>query len=67
MSATSERSRCGVAEEAARYLEVVDVFAALGADPHAGARARAAHARAREDRTRAAGAAARKAVRRWRS
>ena len=66
MSATSERSRCGVAEEAARYLEVVDVFAALGADPHAGARARAAHARAREDRAEDAGVA-RKAVRRWRS
>jgi hypothetical protein len=37
-----------VAREAARYLKVVELFAALGADPHAGARARAARARAAE-------------------
>jgi hypothetical protein len=38
----------GVAREAARYLEVLDVFAALGVDPHADARAKAAKARASE-------------------
>jgi len=37
-----------VAEEANRYLAVVEVFAALGADPHAEARSRAARARAGE-------------------
>jgi hypothetical protein len=37
-----------VAREAARYLRVVELFAALGADPHAAARARAARARAAE-------------------
>jgi hypothetical protein len=47
-----------LAREAARYLEVVEAFASLGADPHAAARARAAHARrttnhaAQEARTR---------------
>jgi len=34
-----------VAREASRYLDVVELFASLGADPHASARARAAHAR----------------------
>jgi hypothetical protein len=37
-----------IAAEARRYLDVVDMFAALGADPHARARMRAAGARARE-------------------
>ena len=37
-----------IAAEACRYLEVVDVFATLGADPHAPVRARAEQARARE-------------------
>lgn len=37
-----------IAAEARRYLDVVDSFAALGADPHAPARMRAADARARE-------------------
>jgi len=34
-----------LAREAGRYLEVVEAFASLGADPHAAARARAARAR----------------------
>jgi hypothetical protein len=37
-----------IAAEARRYLDVVDTFAALGADPHARARMRAPDARARE-------------------
>ncbi len=37
-----------VAREAARYLQVVELFATLGADPHAAARACAARARAAE-------------------
>jgi hypothetical protein len=37
-----------IAAEARRYLDVVDTFAALGADPHGRARTRAADARARE-------------------
>jgi len=37
-----------IAAEARRYLDVVGTFAALGADPHACARMRAADARARE-------------------
>jgi len=37
-----------IAAEARRYLDVVETFAALGADPHARARMRAADARARE-------------------
>ena len=65
MTSTSERTHCGVAEEARRYLEVVDTFAALDADPHAAARARAACARAHEDRT--TQASTRKAAFRWRS
>lgn len=65
MTTTSERRRCDLAEEARRYLEVVDSFAALGADPHAAARTRANRARADEDRT--TQASGRKAVFRWRS
>ena len=65
MSATSERRRRELAEEARRYLEIVDSFAALGVDPHAAARARTARARSREDRT--IQAPTRKAVFRWRS
>jgi hypothetical protein len=58
----------GVAHEAARYLEVIDVFASLGADPHAAARAHAARARSNEERAqKAVQAAERKAVLRWRS
>ncbi len=56
-----------VADEAARYLEAVELFASLGADPHTEARARAACARAREDRAARAPASARKAVLRWRT
>lgn len=37
-----------LAAEIDRYLAVVEVFAALGADPNAEARARAARARPRE-------------------
>ena len=52
--------------EASRYLEVVDAFASLAADPHARARAHAAQARQREQtagqRTRLAVA---KGGRRW--
>ncbi len=51
-----------LAREAARYLEVVDVFARCGADPHAAVRARAAQARQREVRSTAT---ARTGVRRW--
>jgi hypothetical protein len=57
-----------VAQEALRYLEVVDVFATLNADPHAAARARAARARACEDSAAQQPAATeRKGVLRWRS
>jgi hypothetical protein len=38
-----------LAEEASRYLAVVDAFAGLGADPHAVARARAARTRRAEN------------------
>jgi len=69
---TGNRStRCAatdVAQEALRYLDVVDVFATLNADPHAAARARAARARACEDRAaQQPGATERKGVLRWRS
>jgi hypothetical protein len=37
-----------LAAEANRYLDVVERFAAFGADPHAEARAKAEQARARE-------------------
>ena len=57
-----------VAQEALRYLDVVDVFATLNADPHAAARARAARARAYEDRAaQRPDATAGKGVVRWRS
>ena len=57
-----------VACEASRYLDVVEVFASLDADPRASARARAAHARRAEDRvTHTAQPRTRKAVNRWRS
>ncbi|MGH2845115.1 MAG: hypothetical protein ACRDL0_03680 [Thermoleophilaceae bacterium] len=58
-----------VAREAARYLKVVELFATLGADPHAAARARAAHARAHEDRVEEPRAAAtkRRGVLGWRT
>lgn len=51
-----------LAREARRYLEVVEMFAALGSDPHAVARARAARKRHVEARPLQA---ARKGVRRW--
>jgi putative ubiquitin-RnfH superfamily antitoxin RatB of RatAB toxin-antitoxin module len=57
-----------VAQEALRYLDVVDVFATLNADPHAAARARAARARACEDSAaQEPDATERKGVLRWRS
>jgi hypothetical protein len=57
-----------VAREALRYLDVVELFASLDADPHASARARAAHARRAEDRvTHTPQPRTRKAVNRWRS
>lgn len=69
---TTEQPHCtdaaDVAGEASRYLGVVEVFASLDADPHASARARAAHARRAEDRvTHTAQPRTRKAVNRWRS
>jgi len=51
-----------LAREVGRYLDVIEAFAALGADPHAPARRRAAHQRRSEQRTRQA---TRKGVRRW--
>ena len=57
-----------VAQEALRYLGVVDVFATLNADPHADARARAELARACEDiAAQRPDATARKGVLRWRN
>jgi hypothetical protein len=57
-----------VARDASRYLDVPEVFASLDADPHASARARAAHARRAEDRvTHTTQPRTRKAVNRWRS
>jgi hypothetical protein len=59
-----------VAGEASRYLDVVEVFASLDADPHACARARAAHTRRVENRvthTAQPQPRTRKAVSRWRS
>jgi hypothetical protein len=66
MSTHAKHARGGGAEEASRYLAVVDTFAALDADPHAAARARAARGRAREDRN-PHSVTPRKAVFRWRS
>lgn len=51
-----------LAREARRYLETVETFASLGADPHESARARAARKRQIEDRSRET---AWKGVRRW--
>ena len=62
MTGTEQGER--LAQEASRYLAVVDAFAGLDADPHAWARAHAAHARTREDH--AATARQRKVVRGWR-
>jgi hypothetical protein len=70
MSSHHERPRAAadLADEALRYLDAVDVFASLDADPHADARARAACARAREERAgQQATATARKVVLRWQS
>ncbi len=70
MSSHHERPRAAadIADEALRYLDAVDVFASLDADPHADARARAACARAREERpAQQAMPTTRKAVLRWRS
>ena len=67
MSVHHERPRAAadLADEALRYLDAVDVFASLDADPHADARARAACARARVGQQ--ATPTARKVVLRWRS
>ncbi len=70
MSIHHERPRAAadLADEALRYLDAVDVFASLDADPHADARARAACPRAREERAaQQAMPTTRKAVLRWRS
>lgn len=62
------RAAADLADEALRYLDAVDVFASLDADPHADARARAACARERAERAaQQATPTARKAVLRWRS
>lgn len=53
-----------LARETRRYLEAVETFAALGPDPHAAARARAARKRHIEARSLQT---ARKGVRRWMS
>lgn len=70
MSIHHERARvaANVADEALRYLDAVDVFASLDADPHADARTRAACARASEERAgQQATPTPRKVVLRWRS
>jgi hypothetical protein len=70
MSTHHERPRAAadLADEALRYLDAVEVFATLDADQHADARARAAWARAREERAgQQATPTARKVVLRWRS
>ena len=52
MTAHPATTRADVlAREACRYLDVVEAFAALGADPHARARRRAAEQRCSEQRT----------------
>ena len=62
------RAAANLADEALRYLDAVEVFASLDADPHAAVRTRAACARAREERAaQQASTTARKAVLRWRS
>ena len=70
MSIHHERPRAAadLADEALRYLDAVEVFASLNADPHADARTRAACTRAREERAaQQAAPTARKVVLRWRS
>jgi hypothetical protein len=64
MTATDQQER--LAQEASRYLAVVEAFARLDADPHARARARAhaACTRSREDQ--AATLPSPKEVRGWR-
>lgn len=52
-----------LAREATRYLDTVEVFAALDADPHAAARARA---REQQRATQPPAPSARKGVSRWR-
>ena len=69
---TTEQPHCteaaDVAREALRYLDIVELFASLDADPHASARSRAAHARRAEDSvTHRPHPRTRKAVHRWRS
>lgn len=56
MSKTRMTASDRLAAEAERYLDVVERFAALGADPHAGARAQAARARSNEQAARHSGA-----------
>jgi hypothetical protein len=51
MSAHLNTRADALALEAGRYLDVVETFAALGADPHATARRRAAQQRCSEQRT----------------
>ena len=56
----------GIAEEASRYLDAVDLFAGLGADPHAPARIRAARARHHKNQIlQTAQTGARKGARGW--
>lgn len=67
MTAAGSGAQAGadaLAREAARYLNVVDLFVALGADPHAAACARAASERAARTHT---PATKRRGVRRWRT
>jgi hypothetical protein len=51
-----------LAREAGLYLDVIETFTELGADPHAAARRRAARQRCNEQRT---PKSTRKGVRRW--
>jgi hypothetical protein len=51
MSAHLNTRADALALEARRYLDVVETFAALGADPHATARRSAAQQRCSEQRT----------------
>jgi len=67
MTSQDNQTRASVADEAARYLETVDLFASLDADPHADARARAAFARATEALKRHTRRSGRKGALRWRS
>lgn len=57
-----------IAAEACQYLDALETFAALDADPHADARARAARERAVEDEGgRPQAAAERRSILRWAS